>query len=1323
MDGLDSLRDRPTIETNQIKDLKDPSSAIEKVAAPLIGKQESVPAALKNTVKPLEKKEKVVIAGFTVAVDRKTLDELAIDEGYGYKTANLMVLEQECAKINPKLSHAEVRVPPFLGLNDATVQEYLRGAIPDLNALWSSFLASFDQSQREQFLQNPSHSSITISPQGMQLLQVIQNKISAHFDTTSFENEKLSVWLKNNPATHLMVRSTGKEDTDESSNAGGNESVASVSPDSRSIARALGKVIGSYFGAKSITQRLSLGDVSVFTEPKPFVPVLFQVMVGEEPNNIPRSGVMFTSEYYLASQVTRIQTGLGHNEGIVNSKVEVDSYLVDKDHTIHSVIRHKKTRIKDGMEIQNDRMLQTAPALNKETILSMKTVSEHLQGLYQKPLDIEYTVKKEGSKEIIYLLQTRPLKKPETEPQPSYVDLDQVKSPFFTCNVIPDSNSKLIRVDIKEQIIFADNILMALDRFNDPKTDRNAIKAIVINSPTSPSSHPAVFLHAKGLPIFMVENKNDFAAVGKSKEWTFDVQQGIILTGRCPAEAIADGYICYPIPRELTLEIPLIAKAQLITSKETDPVKKARFEAHAQKEFAKFTSEVPRMIETLRAGQPLLPVDSIRGMLRQLATQDPTQAKLVLASLLHYFERNVANSINNAPEGRKEASLPKWIAFETLIELAKKEIIPALENHPPQSLERLYPLKFLEALIFQPASSSVVGGFSFGLAALTDKKETASLKQAEKTAPGISLSPNQYIALNFKGQIYNKEVQEKWVRYIYTLSNEEGELLVRNLLELQKFTSLPDWLNIRFPVTESPAEELRTEIENNRNILRELDKISGKLDLHEKGLDEWSDPNYAKKHSQEFMENVLNQINQMENAYPGAGWIGKIALVNVEARIIDLYDRTIKAVTGSLKFSSDEQKLIAFQELLKGYRIVLEKIAGQGKAPGYEGRGRLFGQSFDHLQAFLNYLDEERPKVLAKYSKPPKPFEIRPGFEVGPLTIGYKGAPTLGIPLPITEEEFFTIYHQNLINAVNLRKNELGLNQKILPFEIQNILGILEKSRLASELSYIGIENQKIGVTYNIALGAHSAAYKLIFDPKTPDAGFELQFSLNGTNPAQRFEQIGSIAGLLIRKGNLGNGELPVKYGSSGVSFSVKVPKDEPLPEFFNMLDNLLDMTYKSVSRYQDLKKTFEIDYTKIQPEAFSDSLHWNHAIFTELAEAGNWTLIAKLAKQTFLGLAIRRLPDYPWTLIYDRSEKYPQLQGILGNFNTIPGNRDGMQAIKSLSLEASLYLVRCLKEGGLAAQEARQTINELAQNTQVFSLSNLAKHVAALQKASEMVK
>src|SRR5690606_16762487 len=127
---------------------------------------------------------------------------------------------------------------------------------------------------------------------------LLTNKISSTFSfDDAFKTQNLdpliSTILQSNEK--LMVRSTGKEDTKELANAGGNESVSNVSPTAKTILQAIGTVVASYFGKKSLIQRLGAGDTSLF-DPIPFTPVLLQRMIGEKDKQIPKCGVMFTEE-------------------------------------------------------------------------------------------------------------------------------------------------------------------------------------------------------------------------------------------------------------------------------------------------------------------------------------------------------------------------------------------------------------------------------------------------------------------------------------------------------------------------------------------------------------------------------------------------------------------------------------------------------------------------------------------------------------------------------------------------------------------------------------------------------------------------------------------------------------------------------------------------------------------------------------------------------------------------------------------------------------------------------------------------------------------
>lgn len=105
------------------------------------------------------------------------------------------------------------------------------------------------------------------------------------FDTQGLDKLLAAVAQRNE---RLMVRSTGREDTKELANAGGNTSVPNVISDIDHALQSLGEVVTSYFGEKSLKQRLGVEDRTLF-DPMPLTPILFQRMIGERDGARPQS--------------------------------------------------------------------------------------------------------------------------------------------------------------------------------------------------------------------------------------------------------------------------------------------------------------------------------------------------------------------------------------------------------------------------------------------------------------------------------------------------------------------------------------------------------------------------------------------------------------------------------------------------------------------------------------------------------------------------------------------------------------------------------------------------------------------------------------------------------------------------------------------------------------------------------------------------------------------------------------------------------------------------------------------------------------------------
>lgn len=232
----------------------------------------------------------------------QTLDHYALNVGYGYKSSNLMVQQQLVNQLNKKLVASQAEVPAFLPFSDFEMRQHMEPILPKVEELWNKFLGTFEEDKIREIMKegfDPAVTPMMVKAEGKVLLEQIHAEIVKFFNEHPFESPELQDWIKEHPSDFLIIRSTGKEDTEQNPNPGGNETIPYISPDGLSISKAIGEVVASYFGIKSVTQRLMVGDQALFTE-KPFLPVLVMNMVTEKVNgetnedDITRSGVMFT---------------------------------------------------------------------------------------------------------------------------------------------------------------------------------------------------------------------------------------------------------------------------------------------------------------------------------------------------------------------------------------------------------------------------------------------------------------------------------------------------------------------------------------------------------------------------------------------------------------------------------------------------------------------------------------------------------------------------------------------------------------------------------------------------------------------------------------------------------------------------------------------------------------------------------------------------------------------------------------------------------------------------------------------------------------------
>ncbi len=184
-------------------------------------------------------------------------------KNYGNKHYNLINLER-------LFSHLELKgifLPIPVGLESDLVESFLKLSKPEI-FIQRNFLAE----KVKEYRQASTSSNFFDDPEVKKSLTIIQLAITEAFfeskDHTSHPlvTKAIAKQLEGikQSQSYLMVRSTGREDiredTDQSSNAGGNVSKAYVLPDEAPFLSAVEEVIHSYFSETSLKNCINAGQ-------------------------------------------------------------------------------------------------------------------------------------------------------------------------------------------------------------------------------------------------------------------------------------------------------------------------------------------------------------------------------------------------------------------------------------------------------------------------------------------------------------------------------------------------------------------------------------------------------------------------------------------------------------------------------------------------------------------------------------------------------------------------------------------------------------------------------------------------------------------------------------------------------------------------------------------------------------------------------------------------------------------------------------------------------------------------------------------------------
>ncbi len=1067
-------------------------------------------------------------------------------ESHGNKAANLTKLHEFCKKHSPYIKEKtgyELRVPPFVAISSEAVKGFLRKVVGvDLDLLWSEWVMSADSNQKKLSAAREIR---------VQLKQKCNENSAAIVELANFEElfgqegRLVDIFLSDDRTqkNKIMVRSTGREDTATLANAGGNTSVPNVVTSFSEVFGAMKKVIFSYLSEKSLTQRLDAGDDIGAV---PFVPVMMQVMVGEDMSVsekerfIPRCGVMYTEEqeggcFYAAgkkhfSGITLIQAAYGHNELVVNSLGKVDTFLVDKNYTVRQVIRNKPFRLVPGeskklVKQRNKDNSAQKPALPQAAVKALKMLAERLdqRALRSRnndekaPQDVEFVIAHENDQNILYLVQVRPLVAKRYERVPSYVPAAVVDGATKVFGEVVGVAGGAVRTVHREaEALTATTLYSALNSElpNRGEGAKDQIEAVFVEEVAAETSHEANSMALLKKPVICLGS--NYATVldwlkDSAHDVVFDPQQSCVLlwdksSGAAPQ---VPGWCAYPLARFLSVpEVEGEGVAEVIARADND-FKAQKFVGY---------KELRAQLAVLKNGAPAAmaeAVGAIWGYAQRLEG--------VIARKFGNEELRPKGGAIRGSYSERLRSLRYYIA-QALRQCLSKESAGCAVDDPRYPALRLYPIHFLELLLFQQISDEFcLYADSITMVQKAFVKEFKMAKQLQNEAGGVAnISEAKALLSLFESQAFRDETKEKWRMFIRTnfsgriVEGSAQDIFLRNLRLLKDLDVAHLWLNTSF-ATNQDLELLNAEIAQSSGFIGELKEKKEELESIE--ISAFADPRTfwsAWGNFKVVVDYFLGEHFRVFFASEG-GVLSKLIAVHTMSKLVDLFDQAIKAVTGLSGFevlenkareedssffdasgvslldenaakaqiSEKKDKTFVFYFLLVYYKNLLKSWYSLMKSQG------IILCDFSQDGGFGNYpLDKVINEWLGSclknisYVHPLRQLSSEE-FDVNKIMIGQRVRfdPDAWF-MPKTYEAYFTFVHQALLVIIGRFMLDLCPLER-LPFFYTNFDKLLRAGvnpEAASVAKMIGVACSGAGiceVLYAIVLFAHGARLRV----------------------------------------------------------------------------------------------------------------------------------------------------------------------------------------------------------------------------------------------------
>ncbi len=1096
------------------------------------------------------------------AFDQKTFDAYATE--YGNKAANL----EELRKIAPTIPVKGkcVQVPSFFAISDKEVQQFL-SKTRAMNAVHPFVLeeVKYQLGIMRQF----AHKSNQVH---------IENAFTN--STFKFEHPKRQAtfeeYVKNAVGNNnlFMVRSSGKEDTKEFANAGGNKSIAAVWPHDQAISKSMGQVVASYFSEKSISQRLLAGDKTVFNTV--FMPALVQVMICKDPI----SGVIFSQEAEGQTPgVTHIEAAYGHGEGIVNGLVPVDSYYIGQSGIIHPIIRNKHERIMPSADfthlekVPNSTDRATKPCLTPALIKDLKIVADTVQAYYGYPVDIEFVIQDD----VIYLVQARPIV--AKQQKASYLSDDFVKNAQEKITVLPivsGKNAVCANLFQKYPIrsINEQTINLALDTFLNLNAEtKSSLEAIIVGQMAPSTSHEATtFRGANKVVVYVAESdrKRIMQWIAGHAPVALDVQRGLIilldpskkpemflLEEKPGSSALRHGWFAHPIPAKCSLFSEFIELNQMPGLKPEECFKGKNI-------------STTQLLNMLKNGSAQEATDALKTILARVSgqiahAQKQAHDKTTILQLKNIYAHAIT------------------CAQETMMALTAWETSAKTES---DRLARLYPITFFEAVIRQtPMKDEFLNGYSAAALLKIDHAEQKIADTVAKVKQGFRPFAVQLAKVG--SYALTPELEQLWNAFITELSEEPLATrldFTRMIHSLAQNNMLAEWINISFaqaiqkkPTTffgktkqqlgithYEPIKELLQQYNEIMPLLIQLQSCKTKLDPIAKAP--WQNPEKFIGLRDQLSKECIQPLGSrlFFKTYENTPLLGKIAIQHYLYELINTFDGIIKTFKSSQDYPDIHLLIGNFRELLLDYWQLMDHLAKIPciSADIYAMRDKNTFKStkeyFDDINRNITNANRMNPEELLLPSR----GTLLSSFSVAAAMLGSKANYTRHCPE--TLEDIFTLIHQNLLAIVRTLAAKTNLVSMLpMPPLVKKVIDNFKSFKPGfwwPSPSFIGISIDKNTVTYfyNLPLNNHSSTFQITFDKKDPNmAILSIQFL------GQARDRFAKIARYINQEYGHSLRQTPTLDENRGIlSFAWKITPTTNLKEIYVAYKTACEMTF-----------------------------------------------------------------------------------------------------------------------------------------------------------------